>query len=325
MNRALPLLLAAARRAAGGLLLLIGASFVIYITIRSAPGDAIDAISPMGTPPDIKAKLAAEYGLDRDPMTGYLAWLGHSAGGDFGESLVFSPGEQVMAVAMPAYQRTLALSSLALLACLLVALLGAMVLGEPHRRQQVLTGPLYFLTAAPSFVVAVCFAQGMNWFVHAYVEQGGYETPPWYPIPIYTESIMPYVFAGFALIAGDGLFMDFLNSVRADLLALRNAQFIAAIKSKGASTLGHIARNMVVPLFSAFAARLPIVLGGVVIVEYIFTLDGAGYLLLEAARGRDFPIVVGISVLFTATVIVMNLVADVVRALVDPREVAHGG
>ncbi|MCA9560082.1 MAG: ABC transporter permease subunit, partial [Myxococcales bacterium] len=79
------------------------------------------------------------------------------------------------------------------------------------------------------------------------------------------------------------------------------------------------------PLVSGYAARLPIVLGGVVIVEYIFTLDGAGYLLLEAARERDFPIVVGLSVLFTATIIVVNLLADIVRALVDPREVARGG
>ena len=76
MNRAARLAIAAIRRAAGGLLLLVGATFVIYITIRSAPGDAIDAISPMGTPPDVKARLAAEFGLDRDPLTGYVAWLG---------------------------------------------------------------------------------------------------------------------------------------------------------------------------------------------------------------------------------------------------------
>jgi ABC-type dipeptide/oligopeptide/nickel transport system permease component len=55
-----------------------------------------------------------------------------------------------------------------------------------------------------------------------------------------------------------------------------------------------------VPFISAFAARLPLVLGRVVIVEYFFTLDGAGYLLLEASKQRDFPIVVGLSVLFTA-------------------------
>ncbi len=325
MRRALLLLLAAARRTAGGLLLLVGASFVIYITIRSAPGDAIDAISPMGTPPEMKARLMADFGLDRGPVTGYLTWLAHSVMGDFGESLVFAPGETVMEVALPAFERTLALAALALLACLGLALLGSLALGAHRPRQQAITGPLYFFTAAPSFVVAVLFAQATNYLIFTFVDQGGYETPLWYPIPIYSDSAMPYLFAGMVLVAGDGLFMDFLNAVRADLQSLRDAQFIAAIRAKGAGTGSHIARNMIVPLVSGYAARLPIVLGGVVIVEYIFTLDGAGYLLLEAARLRDFPIVVGLSVLFTAAIIVVNLVADIVRAVVDPREVARGG
>ncbi len=325
MNRVTGLLLVALRRAAAGLLLLVGASFIIYVTIRSAPGDAVDAITPMGTPDDLKQKLAAEFGLDRDPLSGYVTWLGRSATGDFGESLVVAAGEPVMAVAGPAFVKTLALAGVSLLAAGLLALLGAMLLGDPSARQQWLTGPLYFGTAAPSYVVAVLFTQGMNWFVHAFVEQGGYETPVWYPIPIASDSAMPYVFAGLVLLAGDGLYMDYLNTVRAELNALRNAQFIAAVRAKGAGVVRHIARNLVVPFVSAFASRLPIVLGGAVIVEYVFTLEGAGYLLLEAARERDFPVVVGLSVLFTVTIIAVGLLADVVRAIVDPREVARGG
>jgi len=325
LNRAARLTIAALWRAAGGLLLLIGATFVIYITIRSAPGNAVDAITPMGTPDDIKAQLMSEFGLDRDPITGYLSWLSHSLFGDFGESLVFSPGEPVMAVVLPAYGRTLLLAGTSLLVCLILALLASLTLGDPSPRQQALTGPLYVITSSPSFVVAVVIAQVVNWAEYTYIDQGGYVPPIWYPIPIYTESIMPYVFAGFALVAGDGLFMDFFNAVRADLSSLRGAQFIAAVKAKGARTGRHIARNMFMPLLSGYAARLPIVLGGVVIVEYIFTLDGGGYLLLEASRERDFPVVVGLSVLFTATIIGVNLIADIVRAVTDPREVAHGG
>ncbi len=325
MSRGSRLLLAALKRAASGLLLLIGATFLIYMTIRSAPGDAIDAISPMGTPPEVKLRLAVEFGLDRGPFTGYLAWLARSFVGDFGESLVFSPGETVMAVALPSYGRTLVLSICTLFVCLLLALVGAIFFGEATRRQSVVTAPLYVLTSAPSYVVAVCLMMALNAFVKAFVSDAGYVTPSWYPIPLYSESIMPYVFAGAALMAGDGLFMDFFNAVRAELNALRNAQFIAAIRSKGARIRGHIARNMIVPLISGYAARLPIVLGGVVIVEYIFTLDGGGYVLLEASKERDFPVVVGLSVLFTATIIVVNIIADVVQALVDPREVSRGG
>ncbi|MEZ4473896.1 MAG: hypothetical protein R3F60_24525 [bacterium] len=77
------------------------------------------------------------------------------------------------------------------------------------------------------------------------------------PIPIYSDSLMPYVFAGFAMLAGDGLFMDWFNTLRAGLLGLKRAQFITAVRAKGARTVGHIARNLVVPVLSGFSARLP--------------------------------------------------------------------
>lgn len=327
MNRAL-LGLAALKRLAGSLGLLIGASFLIYATIRLAPGDAVDAITPMGTPEEVRTQLAAEFGLDRDTITGYFAWLSRSISGDFGESLVFLPGATVMEAVWEPFLRTLALSCVALLACLALALLAALLLGEPSGRQQVITGPLYVLTSAPSFVVAVVFSQVVNTLVFTVLVKEGYKPPPWFPIPISpttASSLMPYVFAGFALIAGDGLFMDYLNALRAELLALKRSQFITAVKAKGASTFRHVARNMLVPIFSSYAARLPIVLGGVVIVEYIFTIEGAGYVLLEAAKARDFPIVVGICVLFTTTIIVFGLLADLVRSLADPREVAREG
>jgi peptide/nickel transport system permease protein len=61
------------------------------------------------------------------------------------------------------------------------------------------------------------------------------------------------------------------------------------------------------------------------VVEYIFTLNGSGYLLLEAAKKRDVPVVVGVSLFFIAAVIVMNLILDLVKATVDPREVTRVG
>ncbi len=328
MQRAALLLLAIGRRAAAGLLLLIGASFVIYLTVRLAPGNAVDAISSMATTEEQRQEMMAEYGLDRGPIPGYVAWLGSAAQGDFGVSLTFQAGNEVMDVAIPAFERTLGLCGGALAVCLLVALLGALILGEPRPSQQAITGPLYVVTVAPAFVVAVVFAQSVNYLVDKYIVQGGYEPPVWHPLMGFveaSESLMPFFFAGLVLIVSDGIFMDLLNALRAELLSLRDSQFIAAVRAKGASTLRHLATNMVVPIVSAFASRLPMVLGAAVIVEYIYTIGGAGYVLLEASKLRDFPVVVGVSVLFTAVIIFVNIFADILRALVDPREVARGG
>jgi peptide/nickel transport system permease protein len=105
---------------------------------------------------------------------------------------------------------------------------------------------------------------------------------------------------------------------------LNESLFISAVRAKGAAVRSHLIKNLIVPTLSVFTARLPLVLSAVVIVEYIFTLDGSGYLLLQAAKNRDVPVVVGVSLFFIFAVIVMNLILDLVKALVDPREVAKG-
>lgn len=327
MRRLWLLLGASGRRLLSGLILLVGASFLIYATVRAAPGDAIDAISPPGTPPEIKAKLAAEFGLDQNIVSGYGTWLVRSTSGDFGQSLVFETGAEVMDVVVPAFTRTLALSVLAMLACLIVALLWSAVAGQPGPIGRGITSILYVVTAAPSFIAAFFFAQITNYLVFTYRIQQNMDPPDWYPLFWETEgrSLMPYVFAGAVLMVADGMLMDTFNAVRAELLSLRQSQFIAAVRAKGAGTFKHIARNLIVPLISAYAARLPLILSGAVIVERIFALNGAGYVLFEAAKYRDFPVVVGVSVCFTATIILVNVLADVVRAVVDPREAAHGG
>ena len=119
--------------------------------------------------------------------------------------------------------------------------------------------------------------------------------------------------------------MDLLNALRAEVNQLSSAQFINAIRAKGANPRPHLIKNLIVPTLSIFTARLPLVLSAVIIVEYTFSLDGSGYVLFEAAKRRDLPMVVGVSLCFITAVILMNLILDVVKAQVDPREVAHEG
>jgi peptide/nickel transport system permease protein len=190
-----------------------------------------------------------------------------------------------------------------------------------------LLGPIQLLNAAPSFVVAICLAKVINEFIQLQLAGGGQIPPPWYPIPTYqkiTDSIAPFCFAALSISLGDGLFTDLFNALRAELTSLNESLFISAVRAKGAAVRSHLIKNLIVPTLSVFTARLPLVLSAVVIVEYIFTLDGSGYLLLQAAKNRDVPVVVGVSLFFIFAVIVMNLILDLVKALVDPREVAKG-
>ena len=312
---------------ARGLSLLIGSSFIIYTVLRSAPGDMVDLILGLNGTPEMKADLRAEFGLDLSLVEGYLGWASRALTGDLGISITFMPGEPVLELAGPAFLVTLGIAIVSLFMSIAVAYGLAIFLGPPRPRQTLLLGPIQLLNAAPSFVVAICLAKLINELIQFQLAGGGQIPPSWYPIPTYqrlSDSIAPFVFAALSISLGDGLFTDLFNALRSELNNLSNSLFINAVRAKGASVRPHLVKNLIVPTLSIFTARLPLVLSAVVIVEYIFTLDGSGYLLLQAAKNRDVPVVVGVSLFFILAVIVMNLILDLVKALVDPREVAKG-
>ncbi len=316
----------ALQRAARSVALLVGASFLVYATLRTAPGNMVDLVLGLNGTEESRATLRAEFGLDSGVLLGYLRWAARAVTGDLGRSITFSPGEGVAELAVGAFAVTLGLALVSLLLSVTFAYALALALGRPQPRQGLLLGPLSFLNAAPSFVVAVCLAHGINALIHMQLQGGGRVGPSWYPIPTYqsiSDSLAPFSFAMISISLGDGLFMDLFNAIRAELRAVSGAQFMNAVRAKGAQTRPHIIKNLIVPTLSIFTARLPLVLSAVVVVEYIFTLDGSGYLLFEAAKVRDVPVVVGVSLFFIAAVILMNLALDIVKAKVDPREVTR--
>ncbi len=264
--------------------------------------------------------------LDNRPVRAFYEWLSKVMVGDFGQSQVISQGAPVMDIAAPAFLRTLLLAAGALLACMLLAST-LVVVRSGGRKSGRFSGLASVLGAAPSFVVGLFVMLVVNQVVYHYWNPEIYVPPRWWPVPKIFEGefvFAPTLFAGLAILMGDGLFADYANGFRSDYGRVRSAPFIAAIRSKGASVSRHIVRNMIVPTVDAFAGRLPLVLGSVIIVENMFGLSGGGWYLLEAAKERDVPLVVGLSVLFTGTGILVNLFADVVKTVVDPREADHG-
>jgi peptide/nickel transport system permease protein len=307
-------------------LLLVGASFVIYATLRLAPGDVVDLILGLGNTAEDKLALRQEFGLDLNFISGYLRWAARAITGDLGQSIKVEVGADVLEIAAPAFLITMVIASTSLVSLILISYLLAALLGPPRTRDTLLLGPFKLLNAAPSFVIAVCVIKLVNEFV-MWSYGADFIHPSWYPLPQYmklSDSLVPFLFAVFAISLGDGLFTDLFNSLRSELLIVQRSLFINAVRAKGGNPTPHLIKNLIVPTLSVFTARLPLVLSAVVIVEYIFTLDGSGYLLLQAAKNRDVPVVVGVSLFFIFSVIAMNLILDIVKAIVDPREVARG-
>jgi peptide/nickel transport system permease protein len=312
-------------KASRGFALLVGSSFIIYVTLRSAPGDVAELILGLNGTEEMKAALRQDFGLDSGPIWGYLKWAWRALQGDLGSSISFMPGEPVATIAAPAFLVTLTIACTSLILSLCLAFLLTALLGAPRSKEALLLGPLRLLNAAPSFLISICLMKVINDFILWQLSGGGQIAPSWYPLPVGSEpSLAPFGFAILAISLGDGLFTDTFNAVRAELTRLNQSLFINAVRARGAHTWPHLLKNMIIPTLSIFTARLPLVLGAVVIVEYIFTLEGSGYVLLQAAQSRDVPVVVGVSILFIVAVIVMNLILDLVKSLVDPREIAKG-
>lgn len=307
-------------------LLLVGASFIIYATLRLAPGDVVDLILGLGNSAEDKLALRKEFGLDLGFVGGYIQWALRAITGDLGQSIKVEVGADVLEIAAPAFLITLMIASTSLISLIFISYLLAALFGPPKPRETFLLGPFKLLNAAPSFVIAVCMIKLVNDLV-LWWSGGGFINLPWYPLPQYvrlSDSLIPFIFAVLAISLGDGLFTDLFNTLRSELSLVQRSLFINAVRAKGGDPRPHLIKNLIVPTLSVFTARLPLVLSAVVIVEYIFTLDGSGYLLLQAAKSRDVPVVVGVSLFFIFSVIAMNLILDVVKAIVDPREVARG-
>ena len=264
--------------------------------------------------------------LDGRPISAYGEWLRKVARGDFGSSQTVSSGTPVMAIAGPAFLKTLLLAFSALILCMVTGII-SIILNPYRSNENILGRVLRALSSAPSFVIGIFVMLVVNQFVYIYWNPEIYIPPEWYPIPKVSEGgfmLAPFVFAGLCIVFGDGLFTDFFNHFKAEYLAVKSAPFIAAIQAKGAPVGRHLFRNLIVPAVDSFAARLPLVLGAVIIVENMFGLTGGGWYLLEAAKLRDVPLVVGLSVLFTGTGIAIDLIAEIVKSFIDPREAEHG-
>lgn len=308
-----------------GFALLVGSSFIIYVTLRSAPGDVAELILGLSGTEEMKAALRQDFGLDNGLLFGYLKWAWRALQGDLGLSISFLPGAPVASIAGPAFLLTLTIACTSLMVSLCLAFSLTTLLGPPRSSEALFLGPLRLINAAPSFLISICIMKIINDFILWQLSGGGQLPPSWYPLPVGREpSFAPFGFAIFAISLGDGLFTDTFNAVRAELTGLNQSLFMNAVRARGASTWPHLLKNMIIPTLSIFTARLPLVLGAVVIVEYIFNLEGSGYVLLQAAQTRDVPVVVGVSILFIVAVIVMNLILDLVKSLVDPREIAKG-
>jgi peptide/nickel transport system permease protein len=305
-----------AERAGLGLLTLLAVSALLFFGTNLLPGDVASALLGQDATPEALHNIRAALGLEQPAWLRYLHWLGGALHGDFGTSL--TSVRPVAAQVLPRLGNTLLLASLAALVSVPLAvglgLLSAMREGGVLDR---LVSLLSLVTiSVPEFfvgyVLTLLFAVQLGWLPSLAVMHGGMslaERLAAIALPVVTLVIV--------------VLAHMLRMTRSALLAVMSAPYIemAFLKGlpRGTVVLRHALPNAAAPIIAVVALNLGYLVVGVVVVEAVFVYPGAGQLMVDAVSKRDLPVVQACGLVFAATYVGLNTIADMLAIIVNPR------
>ncbi len=318
------------RRLAEAFVLLWLVVTLTFVLVRLAPGDAAALLVPPTATPEDAARLRAELALDAPIAVQYAKWIGGLLRGDLGESFTQRrPVARVLREALPV-SLGLGLSSLVLTFVVGVAI-GTL---QATRRGTVVDPALTFATtaiyAAPSYWLALSliavFTYGATvWGLPPALrlpafgirDPAGVETGWSALIDIARHAVLPVTVLAAVGVAGIARY------ARSTVADLAGAEWVRTARAKGLPSRAvygrHVLANALPPLVVLLALSLPGVVAGSVFVESVFAWPGMGRVMVMAISARDYPVVMGATVLYAALVILANLAADLVLPLIDPR------
>lgn len=301
------MLVFAARRLGIATLVLITVS-VIGFTMLRLSGDLAAMLAGDSASADQVAAVARQYGLDRPLVVQYFDWAFRALRGDFGVSLF--TGETVWNLITSRLGVTMTLA----LSCLAFALIIAIPLG------------IIAATRPNSWVDRLClslavFGQGIPnfWFglILIYVFGVMFRIFPISGSESWLHFVLPTITLGLSVVP------SLMRLTRAGMIEVLAADYIRTARAKGLGSgsilFKHALRNAILPVISVSAVQLGFLLGGSVIVEAVFSMNGVGLLAFNAITSGDFPVVQSILVFLSFTYVLLTFFSDLINARLDPR------
>lgn len=307
--------------------LLLGVVTFTFLLLHLAPGDPTTAYFNPNVPPEVVEAMRRNLGLDEPLHVQYLKWLGAFFTGDFGYS--FSQHRPVAEALGRALPNTLLLGGVSL-ALIFVAGCAAGVVQAVRQYSaldETLTFGALFVYSMPNFWLALMLVLAVSapWMPEALrlpvsgMTSVGHEgLGAWAQIVDHARHlVLPAVALGLASAAGVARY------TRGSMLEVIRQDYVRTARAKGLSrarvVLRHALRNALLPVISLLGLYLPLLFGGAVVIEVVFSWPGMGRLLYNGILARDYPLVMAATFAFGALVVVGNLVADLLYAAADPR------
>jgi oligopeptide transport system permease protein len=299
------------------LFIVVSASFFL---MHAAPGGPFDADANLE--PQVLDNLKAAYDLDKPVFEQYVIYLGKVARGDFGPSIIYqdSSVSKLIATGLPVSLR-IGLSAI-LIAALVGGTLGIIAALKQNTRTDY-TVMAFAMTgiAVPSFVLAplmtLIFGVVLKLLPIATLEPGGSlarDFPALAPLTPYILPVIALAIPQVAIIS---------RLTRGAMIEVLRQNYIRTARAKGLPeqrvVWRHALQAGILPVVSYLGPAIAGIVTGAVVVETIFQLPGMGRFFIQGAINRDYPLVLGIVVIFAAAIIVMNLIVDLLYGLLDPK------
>ncbi|MFF4630050.1 ABC transporter permease [Streptomyces griseorubiginosus] len=301
------------KRLAGLLVTLFTASFVIYASVYLSPGSPESVLFGSRTPtPQTRAAVRHYLGLDQPFLIRYVRWLGHVLHGDLGTSLV-SQQSVTSRLAHPLAVTAALVGYSSLLIIVLGIGLGLLSALRPGPVDAMVNVVVSTATAIPAFVASAVtisvFSVSLGWFPSYGLADG--------PGGWLRSLTLPAV--SLAIIAS-GLLARVTRAGAREQLASEHVQTAIARGLSGPRLIrSHVLRNSAGPVISIAGLQIAGLFAGAVVVEQAFGLGGVGQVLITSVEQKDFPVVQATCLLLVTAFVLLNLVADLLVARLDPR------
>ena len=291
----------------------VGVTIIVFFMIHLIPGDPAATILGIRATPRAIAILHQQWGLNRPLISQYWLFMDRLLHGNLGQSLYY--GTPAVGIILGRLSATIWLLVYAALLAILISVPLAMIAAsrkDAVRDQVVRAVPLLGL-GMPPFWLAILLIYGFAIKFRLFPVSGfgsgfgGHLRSMFLPSLTVALALAPVV----------------IRSLRASMLNVLGAEYITTARSKGVPPgrlfVRHVLRNAVIPAVTVLGINIGFLVGNTVIIENVFAIPGIGQLMINSIFARDFPVVQGVTLVFGIMVVLVNLLADVAYAALDPR------
>ncbi|WP_442931093.1 ABC transporter permease [Mycolicibacterium sp. 120320] len=311
-----PVLVFLARRLVHSAVVLVGVLILVFALVHLVPGDPVRIALGTRYTPEAYAALRSASGMDRPLVEQFFSYLGSAFTGNLGVS--FRNGDPVTVTLLERLPATVSLGLVGIVIALLIALPAGVwsALREGRVSDAIVRIASQFGVSVPDFWMGILligvFASTLGW-----LPTSGYR-------PLFSDPggwlrhiILPGLTVGLVAAA------IMTRYVRSAVLEVTAMGYVRTAKSKGLAppviTFRHIVRNALLPVLTITGIQLATILGGVIVVEVVFAWPGLGRLVFNSVAARDYPVIQGAVLLIAVLFLLINLIVDVLYAVVDPR------